>query len=146
MLFSIFKKRFGRTRYLMGATLIEVVVAVVILGAISTLAGVSYSHRKRRVQYNAVLSNVRTIVNSVKTFYLTTGAYAEGADTDQVNSVFCIRIHDDPLGFQNYQVRNGSSPNTFRIYVDYKNTLYARLVFDESGTRIGCTGFNCSQF
>lgn len=116
-------------------TLIELVVAVVILGILVTLGLASLSGRKMKAEYNGAVAQVVTIAAAEKTFFLTQGYYIATTSTANTNSELGIRISDGY--FQNYRV---TSVSPVTISVTGGGCTYT---FDSNGNRISATGTDC---
>lgn len=119
-----------------GFTLVELIVAVLILGILASLSMGNYHINRRRAEYRNAVAQVQAIVAAEKNYYLTTGVYWATSNTASTNSRLGILVQE--TYFRAYRViLSGSS---FRVRFQGGNGVY---IFDDQGQRIGCTGTDC---
>ncbi len=117
-------------------TLIELMVAVVILGILASLSMVSLADRKRKAEFNGAWGQVRTIAAAQKTYSLTQGHYIATTSTADTNSELGLEIRDGY--FRNYRV---TSIAPVRIVVT--TPVGTNYTFDGNGNRVSCAGADC---
>lgn len=128
-------------------TLVEVIIAIIIVGILAALGTVSYVRIKRSAEYKGALSIVQSLVAAAKNRYLSMGTYATTTCTTETNNVYGTKITDEKCTFHNYTVRSIAGPS-FYVRLDYAGgegagAHTANYSFNKDGVRIGCTGTDC---
>ncbi len=128
-----------------GFTLIEIVIAVTVIGVLASVAVVSYQRSKQRQEYRAMRSNVHVLTDAVKSYFYTVQGYCVTANTAQTNSAYGTQIQDD--NFCRYLVYlNAGNP---QVRVDYfplgcgTGASTGLFRFNVSGGQISCVGADC---
>lgn len=110
-------------------SLIELLVAVIILGVLASVSVPSYIQTKRKTEYRAALGQVGMITGVVKDYYLTQNSYPVTTDTANTNAVLAIKVSDG--FFRDYRVVAGSP---FSVQVTGGSCVYT---FNSSGALTG---------
>ncbi|MBI5872569.1 MAG: prepilin-type N-terminal cleavage/methylation domain-containing protein [Candidatus Omnitrophica bacterium] len=116
-------------------TLIEIMVTIIILGALVSFAVPNYLQSKRNTEYKGAVGQVRSIAGVAKDYFLTQGSYPSTSSTANTNSVLGLKISDGY--FNNYSVNSGVSPN---VQVTGGSCVYT---FNTDGVRISTSGSGC---
>jgi prepilin-type N-terminal cleavage/methylation domain-containing protein len=135
-----------------GFTLIECVVAVVILSVLASLASNAYVLQKRRAEYNGMRANVQTLSAAVKNRFYTTdnvvSTYSFGFGTTAgTNNAYGTNLCDGT--FSQYLVRTTTAP--FEMIVKYRlasggcgwGASTGTYTFNANATQTACSGADC---
>lgn len=121
-------------------TLIEVLIAVIIIAVLVAMSQPIYVGRKRKAEYQSALAQIRTIAAAEKTYYVSWNNYLpDSTATGETNQLLGINIRE--TSFANYRVVTiAGPPPTFHIEVDYfrGGVIVATYTFDKDGNQISC--------
>lgn len=67
-----------------GFTLVEIMIAVMIIGLLAALALPGFARARERVQMTLFVSDLRTFVHAAEQFVLETGAYPEDSSSGEI--------------------------------------------------------------
>ncbi len=119
-----------------GFTLVEMIVAVIILGIVASMTYVNYNFQRRKNELKAAMAQVQVIATAERLYYLNNRAFWATTSTANTNTRLGLHIQD--TYFDNYRVNTGGG--TFTIQVDGGAATYT---FNDQGVRTGCTGSDC---
>lgn len=120
-------------------TLIEVLIAVIIVAILVVMSQPIYVGRKRKAEYQSALAQIRTIAAAEKTYYVSWNYLPGTVTTTETNAALAINIRD--TSFSNYRVISiAGPPLTFQVQVDYfrGGVIVATYTFDKDGNQISC--------
>jgi prepilin-type N-terminal cleavage/methylation domain-containing protein len=120
-----------------GFTLVELVVAVIILGIVGSMTYVNYNFQRRKQELRGAMAQVQVIAAAERLYYLNTRVFWATTSTAITNSRLGLHIQD--TYFDNYRVNTGGG--TFTIQVD--GGPAATYTFNNQGVRTGCAGADC---
>jgi type IV pilus assembly protein PilE len=119
-----------------GFTLVEMIVAVIILGIVASMTYVNYNFQRRKNELKAAMAQVQVIASAERLYYLNNRVFWATTSTANTNSRLGLHIQD--TYFDNYRVNTGGG--TFTIQVDGGAATYT---FNNQGVRTGCAGADC---
>lgn len=119
-----------------GFTLMELIVAVIILGAVCSLTYANYSYHRRINALKGAMAQVQVIAAAERLYYLNTRAFRSTTGTVDTNTRLGLHVQD--VFFKNYRVT--AAGGTFTVQVDGGAATYT---FDNHGVRTGCVGAGC---
>jgi len=102
-----------------------------------------YTDRKKKIEYDSAIAQIRTIAAAEKAYSLTQTIYVSTSSTTDTNNQLAIKVSDGY--FSNYSVNNITGPPaSFNITV-FSGTASnnATYTFDSDGNRIACSGSDC---
>jgi len=128
-----------------GFTLIEIVIAVMVIGVLASTALVAYQNIKRRNQYRAMRAGVHALTDAVKGYFYTLQAYCVTGNTGLTNDAYGTKLVDD--NFCRYAVILAAGVP--RVQVQYfrggcgSGAMTGFYTFNISGDQISCAGADC---
>ena len=126
-------------------TLIEVIIAMAVIGVLASTAAVTYQRHKRRSQYKAMRINVRVLTEAMKSYFYSMRAYCVTGSTGVTNTAYGTFLRD--RNFCRYRVYlTGVAP---RVRVEYfrqgctVGACTGVFRYNISGDQIACAGADC---
>lgn len=125
-----------------GFNLIELLVTVLIVGILASVAAVNYRDRKKEIEYNAAVANVRAVIGAAKNYRLSLNTYPSTFSTAATNSVYGTELVDGVYNAYRVNMIAGS-PVSFNVTVRTGPWPYTNYTFNIDGDRIACSGSDC---
>ncbi len=108
-----------RIRYNAGFTLIELMIAVAILGIIVAIAIPAYTGYIDRARYGAARANVEPLRIAVEDYFMENGSYAAAANKAAINTTYGWTPEGDEGAFQYKIDVPGAGGEPFSITVTH---------------------------
>lgn len=122
-----------------GFTLIEILIAVIIVAVLVAMSQPVFIGRKQRTEYQSALAQISAIAAAEKTYYVSWNYLPDTTATGETNQLLGINIRE--TSFANYRIVSiAGPPPTFQIEVDYfrGGVIVATYTFDKDGNQISC--------